>query len=96
MQFQTVTASEMPAAARKGRGEKDLSKDELFVALKAQPVGEDWFTDGTDYSEDKARKLQSKIAAYAKAGAGTFSTSYRAGKVYIRKNAAEYTKQRGE
>lgn len=93
--FQTVAANEMPTIAR-GRASKDYSADPLYVALKDRPVAADWFTDGKEYSEDMARKFQSKIAAYAKAGAGTFSTSLRGGKVYIRKNAAEYTKQRGE
>lgn len=94
--FSIVKAADMPEGARKGRAGKDYTTDPLFQALKAQPVGDDFFTDNAEYSEDKARKLQSKIAAYAKAGAGTFSTSYRGGKVYIRKNAMEYTKQRGE
>ena len=94
--FTTVKAADMPEGARKGRAGKDYTADPLFRALKNQPVGDDYFTDNVEYSEDKARKLQSKIAAYAKAGAGTFSTSYRGGKVYIRKNAMEYTKQRGE
>lgn len=94
--FQTIANEEMPAAARKGKASKDYSKDEMFVALKNQPVSDSWFSDGKDYSEDQGRKLQSKIAVYAKAGAGTFSTSLRGSRVYIKKTAAEYTKQRGE
>lgn len=93
--FTVVKAEDMPIATR-GRAGKDHSADPVFQALKAMPVGADWHTDGKEYSEDNARKFQSRIAAYAKAGAGTFSTSFRNGKVYIRKNAAEYTKQRGE
>ena len=93
--FSVVKAEDMPIATR-GRAGKDHSADPVFQALKAMPVGADWHTDGKEYSEDNARKFQSRIAAYAKAGAGTFSTSFRNGKVYIRKNAAEYTKQRGE
>jgi hypothetical protein len=95
--FTNVAASEMPQAARKGKAAKDYSADPMYVALKAQPVAENsWFSDGKEYSEDQGRKLQSKIALYAKAGAGTFKTSFRQGKVYIAKTHAEYTKQRGE
>lgn len=95
--FQNVAASEMPAASRKGKAAKDYSADPLFIALKAQPVAENsYFTDGKEYSEDQGRKLQSKISVMAKAGAGTFKTSFRGGKVYIAKTADTYTKQRGE
>lgn len=93
--FQNVAADEMPTISR-GRAGKDHTADPLFVALKGQPVNpEQWFTDGTEYSEDAARKVQSKIALLAKHGAGTFKTSYRGGKVYICKTAAKYTQQRG-
>ena len=93
--FSVVKAEDMPTISR-GRAGKDHTGSAVYQALKAMPVGPDWQTDNKEYSEDNARKFQSRIAAYAKAGAGTFSTSFRNGKVYIRKNAAEYTKQRGE
>ena len=91
---QTVSIREVPAASR-GRAGKDLSKDPMFVALRDMPVdAENWRTDGQEYSEDSARKLQSKIAAYAKAGAGTFKTTYRGKRVYVMKISATYEKQR--
>lgn len=94
--FTTVDKSELPVAAR-GRAAKDLSNDPMFVALKGLPVDADnYVTDGKEYTEDAGRKMQSKIAVYAKAGAGTFKTSFRAGKVYIMKIDAEYKQQRGE
>lgn len=94
--FTTVDKSELPVVAR-GRAAKDLSNDPVFVALKGLPVDSDnYVTDGKEYTEDAGRKMQSKIAAYAKAGAGTFKTSYRAGKVYIMKIDAEYKQQRGD
>ena len=92
--FSVVKAEDMPTISR-GRAGKDHTADPVYQALKAMPVGADWLSDGKEYSEDNARKFQNRIAAFAKAGAGTFSTSFRNGKVYIRKNAAEYTKQRG-
>jgi hypothetical protein len=94
--FTTVDKSELPVVSR-GRAAKDLSNDPVFVALKGLPVDADnYVTDGKEYSEDAGRKMQSKIAAYAKQGAGTFKTSFRAGKVYIMKIDAEYKQQRGE
>lgn len=94
--FAKVDKSEMPVVAR-GRAAKDLSNDPLYAALKGLPVDADnYVSDGKEYSEDQGRKMQSKIAAYAKEGAGTFRTSYRAGKVYIMKIDAEYKKQRSE
>lgn len=94
--FAKVDKSEMPVASR-GRAAKDLSNDPMFVALKGLPVDTDnYVCDGKEYTEDAGRKMQSKIAAYAKAGAGTFKTSFRAGKVYILKIDAEYKQQRGE
>ena len=93
--FTNVAANEMPVASR-GRTAKDLSNDPVYVALKGQPVSDSYFSDGKEYTEDAARKFQSKVSAYAKAGAGTFSTTYRGGKVYIKKTADTYTKQRGE
>lgn len=94
--FTKVEKSELPVVSR-GRAAKDLSNDPVFKALKELPVDSDnYVTDGKEYSEDQARKMQSKIAAYAKNGAGTFKTSFRAGKVYILKVAAEYKQQRGE
>lgn len=93
--FAKVDKSEMPVASR-GRAAKDLSNDAMFVALKGLPVDADnYVSDGKEYSEDAGRKLQSKVAAYAKAGAGTFRTSFRAGKVYLLKIDAEYKQQRG-
>ena len=93
--FTNVASNEMPVASR-GRTAKDLTNDPVYVALKNQPVSESYFSDGKEYTEDAARKFQSKVSAYAKAGAGTFSTTYRGGKVYIKKTADTYTKQRGE
>lgn len=94
--FAKVDKSEMPVVSR-GRAAKDLSADPVFVALKGLPVDADnYVTDGKEYTEDAGRKMQSKIALYAKAGAGTFRTSFRAGKVYILKIDAEYKQQRGE
>ena len=93
--FTNVAQNEMPVASR-GRTAKDLSSDPVYVALKGQPVSDSYFSDGKEYTEDAARKFQSKVSAYAKAGAGTFSTTYRGGKVYIKKTADTYTKQRGE
>ena len=93
--FTNVASNEMPVASR-GRTAKDLSNDPVYVALKGQPVSDSYFSDGKEYTEDAARKFQSKVSAYAKAGAGTFSTTYRGGKVYIKKTADTYTKQRGE
>ena len=93
--FTNVAANEMPVASR-GRTAKDLSNDPVYMALKNQPVSDSYFSDGKEYTEDAARKFQSKVSAYAKAGAGTFSTTYRGGKVYIKKTADTYTKQRGE
>lgn len=94
--FAKVDKSEMPVVSR-GRAAKDLSNDPLYAALKGLPVDADnYVSDGKEYSEDQGRKMQSKIAAYAKAGAGTFKTSFRAGKVYIMKVDAEYKQQRGE
>lgn len=93
--FAKVDKSEMPVASR-GRAAKDLSNDPMFVALKGLPVDADnYVSDGKEYTEDAGRKLQSKVAAYAKAGAGTFRTSFRAGKVYLLKIDAEYKQQRG-
>lgn len=90
----TVAVSEIPTAAR-GRAGKDVTQDEMYVALKGMPVDmENWRTDGNEYSKDNAAKLQSKIAAYAKAGAGTFKTTYRGGRVYVMKIADTYQKQR--
>jgi len=92
---QTVSVNEVQAVSR-GRASKDLSKDAMFVALRDMPVDkENWRTDGNEYSEDAARKLQSKIAAYAKAGAGTFKTTYRGKRVYVMKISSTYEKQRG-
>ena len=93
--FTNIASNEMPVASR-GRTAKDLTNDPVYVALKGQPVSESYFSDGKEYTEDAARKFQSKVSAYAKAGAGTFSTTYRGGKVYIKKTADTYTKQRGE
>lgn len=94
--FTKVEKSELPVVSR-GRATKDLSNDPLFKALKELPVdGDNYVTDGKEYSEDQGRKMQSKIASYASKGAGTFKTSFRAGKVYILKVAAEYKQQRGE
>ncbi len=93
--FSTVSKSEMPTISR-GRSAKDYSQDETFKALKGLSVDKDnWVSDGKEYSEDAGRKMQSKIAMYAKAGAGTFKTSFRGGKVYIQKIADTYTQQRG-
>lgn len=91
---QTVSVNDVTAVSR-GRAGKDLSTDPLFVALRDMPVDkENWRTDGKEYTEDAARKMQSKIAAYAKAGAGTFKTTYRGGRVYVMKISATYEKQR--
>lgn len=91
---QTVSITDVPAASR-GRAGKDLSADAMFVALRDMPVDtEHWRTDGQEYSEDAARKLQSRIAAYAKAGAGTFKTTYRGKRVYVMKISSTYEKQR--
>ena len=90
----TVSIRDVPTVSR-GRAGKDLSTDAMFVALRDMPVDtENWRTDGNEYSEDAARKLQSKIAAYAKAGAGTFKTTYRGKRVYVMKISATYEKQR--
>lgn len=95
----TVKATEKPRTTRAGSA--DLSSDPMFQALKGLPVVHkddgDWCHDGQKYSEDQARKLQSKIAAYAKAGAGTFRTSYNRadGHVYLKRIAETYTVQRG-
>lgn len=95
--FNIVAQSELPIAARKGKATKDYSQDAMFTALKGLPVDQDnWLSDGKEYTEDAARKAQSKIAAYAKNGAGTFKTSYRGGKVYIKKTHDTYVKQRGD
>lgn len=91
---QTVSINEVPSVSR-GRAGKDLSSDAMFVALRDMPVDtENWRTDGNEYSKDNAAKLQSKIAAYAKAGAGTFKTTYRGNRVYIMKISDTYQKQR--
>lgn len=91
---QTVSINDVPAVSR-GRAGKDLSADPLFVALRDMPVDtENWRTDGQEYTEDAARKMQSKIAAYAKAGAGTFRTTYRGKRIYVMKIRATYEKQR--
>lgn len=91
---QTVSVQEVPKASR-GRASKDLTKDAMFVALRDMPVDTaNWRTDGNEYTEDAARKLQSKVAAYAKAGAGTFKTTYRGKRVYVMKISDTYEKQR--
>ena len=91
---QTVSVNAVPKVSR-GRAGKDLSTDPLFVALRDMPVDTaNWRTDGQEYTEDSARKLQSKIALYAKHGAGTFKTTYRGGRVYVMKISATYEKQR--
>lgn len=94
--FTQVNANEIPAAKRKGKAAKDYGNDPVFKALKDMPNGDAWHTDGKEYTKDNAAKFQSRISAYAKAGAGTFKTSHRSdGKVYIQKLANEYTRQRG-
>lgn len=91
---QTVSVNAVPKATR-GRAGKDLSNDPMFISLRDMPVDTaNWRTDGNEYSEDAARKLQSKIAAYAKSGAGTFKTTYRGGRVYVMKISATYERQR--
>ena len=91
---QTVSVNAVPKASR-GRAGRDLSKDPLFVALRDMPVDTaNWRTDGQEYTEDAARKMQSKIALYAKSGAGTFKTTYRGNRVYVMKISATYEKQR--
>lgn len=91
-----VAADSIPKAAGKGKPAKDWSKDAGFIALKAMPVNEDaWYESDETFTDNKlAMKFQSKIAQYAKAGAGTFKTRNRGGKVYICKTHAEFTQQR--
>ena len=94
--FTQIAANEMPTAARKGRNGKDHTADPLYQGLKSLPVNPDgWNVMDGEFSEDNARKLQSKIAAFAKAGAGTFKTSYRQSRVYVCKMADTYQQQRG-
>ena len=92
--FSVVKAEDLPTISR-GRAGLAHPADPVYKKKKKIQDGADWLSDGKEYSEDNARKFQSRIAAFAKAGAGTLRTSFRNGKVYIRKNAAEYTKQRG-
>ena len=91
-----ISADSIPTAGRKGRAAKDWTKDAGFQALKAMPVNEDaWYASDETFTDGKlAAKFQSKIAQYAKAGAGTFKTRARGGKVYICKINAEYVQQR--
>lgn len=92
-----ISADSIPSAGRKGRAAKDWDNDTHFVALRDMPVNHDaWYASDETFTDNKlAQKFQSKIAQYAKAGAGTFKTRNRGGKVYICKIAAEYEQQRG-
>lgn len=91
-----VNENAIPKAAGKGKPAKDWSADAGFQALKAMPVNVDaWYESDETFTDGKlAAKFQSKIAQYAKAGAGTFKTRLRSGKVYICKVNAEYVQQR--
>ena len=91
-----VNENAIPKAAGKGKPAKDWTKDAGFQALKAMPVNEDaWYESDETFTDNKlAAKFQSKIAQYAKAGAGTFKTRLRSGKVYICKINAEFVQQR--
>lgn len=93
-----VNENAIPKAAGKGKPAKDWSADAGFIALKAMPVNVDaWYESDETFTDNKlAMKFQSKIAQYAKAGAGTFKTRNRGGKVYICKTNAEFTQQRNK
>ena len=93
-----VNENAIPKAAGKGKPAKDWSADAGFIALKNMPVNADaWYESDETFTDNKlAMKFQSKIAQYAKAGAGTFKTRLRSGKVYICKINAEYEQQRNK
>ena len=93
-----IATDAIPTGNRAGKPAKDWSKDAGFQSLKAMPVNEDaWYASDETFTDGKlAAKFQSKIAQYAKAGAGTFKTRLRSGKVYICKIAAEYEQQRNK
>ena len=91
-----IATDAIPTGSRAGKPAKDWSKDAGFQSLKNMPVNEDaWYASDETFTDNKlAAKFQSKIAQYAKAGAGTFKTRLRSGKVYICKINAEYVQQR--
>lgn len=93
-----VNENAIPKAAGKGKPAKDWSADAGFIALKNMPVNEDaWYESDETFTDGKlAAKFQSKIAQYAKAGAGTFKTRARGGKVYICKINSEFVQQRNK
>lgn len=91
-----INTDALPVGTSKGKPAKDWSKDAGFQSLKAMPVNADaWYASDETFTDNKlAAKFQSKIAQYAKAGAGTFKTRARGGKVYICKVNAEFVQQR--
>lgn len=93
-----IDETSIPRAAGKGKPAKDWANDAGFQALKAMPVNPDaWYESDETFTDNKlAMKFQSKIAQYAKAGAGTFKTRLRSGKVYICKINAEFVQQRNK
>lgn len=91
----------LPEASRKGREGKDLSQDKMFKALKEMPNDGGWYAYADDNGQPvafasgkDASKVQSRIAAMAKAGAGTFKTTFRGEHVFIQKIHDEYVKRR--
>ena len=93
-----IDETSIPRAAGKGKPAKDWANDAGFIALKNMPVNPDaWYESDETFTDNKlAMKFQSKIAQYAKAGAGTFKTRLRSGKVYICKINAEFVQQRNK
>ena len=95
--FENMTAHNGPMpSARMGRGGVDITTTDNYRVLAGLPVDPDKRNPvvKTFNTIDEARRAQSRVNIYAKAGAGTFSTSVVGNRLFIVRTASEYKKQR--
>ena len=85
----------MPSRVRTRNG-VDITTTDNYRALASLPVDPDRRNPVVKSfpSVDDARKAQSRVNLYAKAGAGTFATSVVGNRLFIVRTHAEYRKQR--